>query len=114
MTFGWRNKVVVATGPRSDAYRRGSGRLVDRLQLSPDQDKRYREIMDESRKQLEAVRAESAPKAAAVRAEMNKKLLAILNGEQKAKFEVFVKEMEARREHNRHRADHEPPSRAGG
>ncbi len=113
-TFIWRNKVVIANSPRGDAYRRGPQRLVERLQLSSEQEKRFREIMDSSRKQLEAVRAESAPKAAAIRAEMNKEVLAILNDDQKVKFEEFLKEMETRRERARHRPDREGPPRAGG
>ncbi len=107
--FVWGNKVVVAGGPRGDAYGRGPQRLVERLQLSPDQEARFREIMAESRKQLEAVRAESAPKAAAIRADMNKQVLALLSDEQKKKFEEFLKEVEARRERMRRSPDHELP-----
>ena len=103
------NKVVVAGGPRGEAYGRGPQRLAERLQMSPDQEVRFREIMAESRKQLEAVRAESAPKAAAIRADMNNKLLAILNDDQKKKFDEFLKEMESRREHMRRRPDRELP-----
>lgn len=84
-------------------------RLVERLQLSPDQEIRVREILAESRKELEAVRAESAPKSAAIRADMNRKISAILNDEQKRKFGEFHKEMESRRERMRRRTDWEPP-----
>ncbi len=82
--------------------------MVDLLQLTPEQERRFREIMSESRKQLDqlrteeapkldAIRAEEAPKLEAIRAETNRKLRAILNQEQQNKFETFLKEMESRR-----------------
>jgi hypothetical protein len=67
------------------------------LQLSPDQETRFGEIMDQSRRQFEAARAEMAPKFQAMRTETNKKILAILNDDQKKKFEAFLKERDARR-----------------
>ena len=71
--------------------------MVDLLQLTSEQEGRFREIMSESRKQLEQLRADEAPKIEAIRAETNRKLKAILNQEQQNKFESFIKEMEGRR-----------------
>jgi Spy/CpxP family protein refolding chaperone len=81
--------------------------MADLLQLTPEQESRFREIMSESRKQLdhlrleeapklEALRAEEAPRLDAIRAETNRKLKAILNQEQQNKFESSLKEMENR------------------
>jgi hypothetical protein len=108
----WGSKVAAARGSRGEFSGRAPQRLVERLQLSHDQEVRFREILAGSRKQLEAVRAESAPKTAAIRADMDKKLVAILNDEQKKKFDEFRKEMESRRERMRRRPDREP-SREG-
>ena len=81
-------------GPRPMPERQ---RLSDLLQLSPDQEARYREIMAESRKELNALRIEQTPKIETIRSETNSKFLAILNQEQQEKFAAFLKEMENRR-----------------
>ena len=75
----------------------GRRRMTEFLQLTPDQEKRFREIMAESRKQLSELQVEQAPKIEAIRIETNRKLTAILNPEQQKKFETFVKETESRR-----------------
>jgi hypothetical protein len=82
--------------------------LPELLQLTPDQEKRYREIMSEAHKQHESLRreqeemwdklrAEQAPKIKEIWAETNRKFSAILNEEQKERFDAFLKEMEAMR-----------------
>jgi Spy/CpxP family protein refolding chaperone len=72
-------------------------RLPELLKLTPDQENRFKEIMAESRRQLDALRAEQAPKIEEIRSETNRKLYAILNGEQQKEFAAFLKEMENRR-----------------
>jgi Spy/CpxP family protein refolding chaperone len=85
-------------------------RLPELLKLSQEQEKRFGEIMAESRKQLDALRAEQAPKIEAIRAETNHKLLSVLNEEQKEKFTAFMKRMEEeRRQAPRRRGGPEPP-----
>jgi Spy/CpxP family protein refolding chaperone len=71
--------------------------LPELLQLTPDQEARFRATMAESRKQLDALRSEQAPKIEAIRSETNRKLSSILNEEQRKKFAAFLKEMENRR-----------------
>ena len=71
--------------------------LPELLQLSPEQEARFREIMDESRQKFDAAWTESAPKFGTIRAEMHAKILAILDNEQKKRFETFLKEMETLR-----------------
>lgn len=71
----------------------GHQRFSELLQLTPEQESRFREIMAESRRQLDALRTEQVPKLEAIRAETNRKLMSVLNEEQKKKFAAFLKEM---------------------
>ena len=84
--------------------------LVELLELTPDQEKNYREIMSETRKQLESLRAEQeemwsalrdkqAPRIKEIWAETNRKFSQILDEAQKKKFDAFLKEMETMRNH---------------
>ncbi len=77
-------------------------RLTELLKLTPDQEKRFQEIMAESRRQLNAIRIEQAPKIEAIRSETNRKLSSILNEEQQKQFNAFRKEMEIRRGRSSH------------
>jgi Spy/CpxP family protein refolding chaperone len=83
-------------------------RLSELLKLTPEQDQRFHEIMAEAREQLdalrfeqdemrEALRAKQGPKIERIWAETNHKFSAILDEEQKKKFEDFLKDMEAMR-----------------
>lgn len=74
----------------------GRPRFTDMLDLTPDQERKFREIMADSRNQLEALRIEQVPKLEAIRDETNRRLMSILNDEQKAKFEEIRKGMEFR------------------
>jgi uncharacterized membrane protein len=91
-------------GPFNQEIRNGSPgpgqerrRMADLLQLTPEQQTRFREIMAESRRQLFQLQLEQSPKIQTIRNETNRRLLSILNEEQQKKFEGFVKEMENRR-----------------
>lgn len=53
--------------------------------------------MDESRRKFGPAWSESAEKFRKIRAEMDAKILAILDEEQRKRFQAFLKEMEARR-----------------
>jgi len=79
---------------------RGQGRqmMSELLQLTPEQEARYREIMEESRRKFGELQKEQMPKINAIRIETNRKFSEILNDEQRKKFESFVKEWEGRRE----------------
>ncbi len=72
-------------------------RLSEYLQLTPDQQTKFKEIMEESRRQLNALQVERAPRIEAIRSEANRKISAILTEEQQKKFSTFLKEMENRR-----------------
>jgi len=84
--------------------------LPELLQLTPEQEKRYKEIMAEAWKQHQSLRSEQeemlgalrdkqAPKIQEIWAETNRKFSEILNEEQKEKFDAFLKEMESIRKH---------------
>jgi uncharacterized membrane protein len=82
-------------------------RLDQMLQLSPEQDTRFKEIMTDARRQFDASRKEQDDRFEAIRADMNTKILAILNHQQKEKFQAFLKDVESKRP--RHRPP-EPPA----
>jgi len=87
-------------------------RMSDLLQLTPEQQTRFREIMSESRKQLFQLQLDQSPKIEAIRNETNRKLLAILNEEQQKKFQNFIKEMENRRRRGPGGRQFGPPMRS--
>lgn len=87
-----------ASRPFADRiFARSRHKLPELLQLSPGQETRFREIMDESRQKYVAAWNESTPRFGAIRSEMHAKILAILDEEQKKNFQAFLKEAEARR-----------------
>jgi len=80
--------------PGNPAFQRGHGhqKLSDLLQLTPEQEARFRQIMAESRKNLEALQEEQKPRLEAIRSETNRKITAILNEEQRERFTAFLEE----------------------
>lgn len=84
-------------------------RLSEFLELTPEQHQRFREIMAESREQVEALREEQAPKIGSIMSNTNRRLSAVLNEEQRKKFEKFIKDMEDARRHAFGRRGHERP-----
>jgi hypothetical protein len=92
---------------------RGGGRMnpwIQMLQLSPEQEKSIMQIMQESNRQLDVLQKEYEPKYNSVRAEhepkikviiddRNRKFSAVLNKDQKKRFEEFQKQFEERRRH---------------
>jgi hypothetical protein len=100
--------------------RRGGGPggpLARYLQLTPEQDSRYLQVMGESRNQLNALRieqeksgrfqqlmeelrrlrTEQEPQIKAIEADTNRKITSILNEDQKKKFARWLKEFEEQR-----------------
>jgi len=83
--------------------------LLHSLQLTSEHDARFKEIMMESWKQMEELRKEAepirkqmnalmdeqGPKLDAIRTETNRRFSAILNPEQREKFDAFLKEAES-------------------
>jgi Spy/CpxP family protein refolding chaperone len=95
-------------GPQGVQGRQRWMELLHALQLTPEQDARFKEIMMDSwkqmeplrkqgeplRKQMDAIRVEQMRQIEAIRADTNRKISAILNPEQKKQFEAFLKEAE--------------------
>jgi hypothetical protein len=86
------------------------------LQLTPEQDVHFKEIVGESRKQMtefrkqtDAFHFEQDAKIRAILSEMNRKLYSILNEEQKKKFAAWQKEFENTRKRPPRRRDFPPP-----
>jgi periplasmic protein CpxP/Spy len=86
------------------------------LQLTPEQDARFKQILGESRKQMtefrkqtDAFHFEQDAKIKTVISEVNLKLNAILNEEQKKKFAAWQKDFESKRRHSPRRRDFPPP-----
>jgi Spy/CpxP family protein refolding chaperone len=118
-------------GPPGPQGRQRWMQLLHSLQLTSEQDAQFKEIMTESRKQVDPLWKQQEPllkqmdplrkqldvmrdaqfdKLDAIRAETNRKLLAILNPEQKKLFEAFLKEsQEMRRRPPRGREFGPPP-----
>lgn len=86
------------------------------LQLTPEQNAKFGQILGESRRQMtefrkqtDAFHFDQDTKIKAVIAAMNQKLNAILNEEQKKKFAAWQKEFEGRRRRPPRRRDFPPP-----
>jgi len=86
------------------------------LQLTPEQDAEFKQILGESRKQMTEFReqtddfhSEQDAKIKAIISEMNRKLNSILNEEQKKKFAAWQKDFESMRRRPPRRRDFQPP-----
>jgi len=117
-SYMWfRSRPVVEPRMTRGGQRGGSpmARLTELLKLTPEQDAKRREIMAESFKelnklraiqepkveplfhQLEELRKEQEPQIDALLSGTNRKIMAILNPEQQKKFADFLKDAENRR-----------------
>jgi len=98
--YTWQKRVQ-PVGKSSPPARRGPDgprSFAETLKLTPQQQDQFKQIFEDSRRQIDALRAEMEPKFHAVQIQTNQRILASLNEEQKKKFEQMSKEMEARRE----------------
>jgi len=64
------------------------------LELTPEQNARYSEIMAESRRELDGLRSEQAPKIREIIMKMNRRISEILTEEQRRKFDDYIREVE--------------------
>ena len=81
--------------PANTATRHSSGhtgRLADRLQLTKEQEQQLNKILEESRQQIESGRRELESKLQEIRTKTNERIAAILNDEQKKKFQQLLTE----------------------
>lgn len=67
-----------------------TGRLVEQLQLTGEQEKQLGIILEDSRRQIESGRIEWDSKLQEIRTKTNEKIAAILNDQQKQKFQTIL------------------------
>ncbi|HKO62578.1 MAG TPA: hypothetical protein VJV03_15540 [Pyrinomonadaceae bacterium] len=70
--------------------------MLDRLQLSNDQKTQVKQILDETRQQLEALRKESEPRFAGIRQQADERLQKVLSPEQWKQFQQERESMRGR------------------
>jgi hypothetical protein len=80
------------------------------LQMTPEQEAQYDKFIEETFKQLDALRMGQRSKSFEIWSEFNRRLRAILDEEQKKKFDAFRENAEEMRD----RDGKEPPPRRGG
>lgn len=76
---------------------RGRPRVPEFLKMTTAQESQFREIMMESRRQLDTLQTEQWPKIEAVLDAANKKIYSILDPQQKIKFDEYMKDMKKHR-----------------
>jgi Spy/CpxP family protein refolding chaperone len=86
-----------AAAPVAPQVQRQTDRLAKRLQLNAEQAAQLKAILDESRLRINAGRAEYDSKLEAIRAQTNEKIAAILNDEQRKRFQQLLSEADAHR-----------------
>ena len=69
-----------------------TGRLAIRLQLTKEQEAQLNSILEDSRLQINTGRAEWESKLQTIRTKTNERIAAILNDEQRKKFQQFLGE----------------------
>jgi Spy/CpxP family protein refolding chaperone len=89
-----------SSGP-SRVMRERFGQIVDKLNLSPEQETQVKEVLDDARDRLTEIRKESEPRFREVRKQTDERLQAILTPEQWEQFREMTKEGRQRRRHGR-------------
>lgn len=84
---GFRTKQAISTTGHVSGH---TGRLANRLQLTKEQEKKLGEILEDSRRQIETGRKEFDSKLQGIRAKTNERIAAILNDEQRQKFQQIL------------------------
>ncbi len=83
------------------SMRGGFTRVIERLDLTPEQKTQVDVIFDDARAQLTEIRKESGPKYREVRKQTDERLRAVLTPEQWEQFQQIMKEGRHRRRHGR-------------
>ena len=81
--------------------RGGFNRVIERLNLTPEQKTEVSRIFDDARAQLMEIRKETGPKFHEVRKQTDERLKAVLTPEQWEQFQQITKEGRHRRRHGR-------------
>jgi Spy/CpxP family protein refolding chaperone len=86
---------------QSSMMRGGFNRVIERLNLNPEQKEQVEAIFEEARAKLIEIRKESGPKFREVRTQTDERLKAVLTPEQWEQFQQMTKENRSRRRHGR-------------
>lgn len=84
------------------------GRVIDRLQLSAEQQTQVRQIFDETRRRLYALRRESDPRVNEIRRQADERLQQVLTPEQWQQFQQIMDEGRSSRRRGRNERSSEP------
>lgn len=76
---------------------RGFERVLERLDLTPEQRTQVRQVLDEARAEVEAARRDSEPRFADIRRRSDERLRQVLTPEQWQQFQQMKEEMRGRR-----------------
>ncbi|HEX5735608.1 MAG TPA: periplasmic heavy metal sensor [Blastocatellia bacterium] len=89
-------------GASRDGMRRGGfSRVVEQLNLTPEQKSEVEKILEDARAQLIEIRKESGPKFREVREQTDERLRAVLTPEQWEQFQQIKRESRPRRHRGR-------------
>lgn len=83
-------------------------RMLDTLQLSPDQKTQVHQILGDSREQLQALRKESEPRVGEIRRQADERLQKVLTPEQWKQFQQMRTESRGRGRHARENSSGTP------
>jgi len=90
---GFQKHPTVSDTQRTQSH---TERLASRLQLTKEQESQLHAILEDSRRQINAGRTELESKMQTIRAKVNERIAAILNDEQRRKFQQILSEAESR------------------
>lgn len=109
----WLQRYTESGLPDGPPPPRGHRGIPEMLQMTPEQEKRFGEIMRETRRQLDSLQMEQRPKIEEVLEQANARIAAILNEEQRNKFRDFIEDIKRWRSRDRRDRHLGPPRRRG-
>lgn len=100
--FAHQKYMVTNAGPTSDAARRAQKvrELTALANLTPEQSQQVDAIIADIQSQLKSIRKPVEPQVDEAREKGRKRIRAILNAEQKPKFDEFIRKLDEERKHN--------------
>jgi Spy/CpxP family protein refolding chaperone len=101
---------------RTQRAQRDINKFYDYLSLDPNQREQMHKIGEETRQEFQELRKETQPRFEAIRQQSRAKIRAVLNDEQRTKYDEFNRKMdERRRNRNRdaNKNDHDPNEERG-
>lgn len=83
--------------------------MIDRLKLSPDQEKQLLEILERRREDMHRAAAEAREAHTAIKVRARKEILDILTEDQAQEFDRFMQELRSRRRQRQEQPPESPP-----